>query len=231
MHGIAEPPADGWAGPRAVSYTPPGDAPSPVGRLDDPDLAYWLAFNRVKGIGPARFRLLLEAFGSAEAAWTADARAWQAAGLDTRSTASLERQRRTIVPEAQVERLVKLRVSVLCLRDTAYPRLLREIAQPPPVLYLRGTLVAEDEWAVAIVGTRRASTYGRQVTERLARELAEQRITIVSGLARGIDGVAHTATLDAGGRTIGVLGCGPDLVYPPEHARLAARHDWSRVRS
>lgn len=94
---------------------------------------------------------------------------------------------------------------------------------PPPVLYLRGAITTEDEWAVAVVGTRRATTYGRQITERLAGELAAQRITIVSGLARGIDTHAHTAALEAGGRTIAVLGCGPDLVYPPENARLAAR--------
>ncbi|MBF6589289.1 MAG: DNA-protecting protein DprA [Ktedonobacterales bacterium] len=220
---IAEAPADGWSIPRAVAYTAPEEAPTPTSGLDDPELAYWLAFNRAKGIGPARFRLLLEAFGSAEAAWAGDVRAWQAAGLDARTAAALEQQRRRIVPEAEVERLMRLRVGVVCLRDASYPRLLREIALPPPVLYVRGALAPDDDWAVAIVGTRRASAYGRQVTERLARELAEQRITIVSGLARGIDTVAHTATLDAGGRTIGVLGCGPDLVYPPENAKLAGR--------
>ncbi len=91
------------------------------------------------------------------------------------------------------------------------------------MLYVRGTLAPQDEWALAIVGTRRASPYGRQMTEKLATELARQSITIVSGLARGIDTVAHHATLEAGGRTLAVLGCGPDLVYPPENAKLAAR--------
>jgi DNA processing protein len=140
-----------------------------------------------------------------------------------RSVAALERQRRAMVPEAKLERLQKLRIGAICLRDTAYPRLLREIPLPPPVLYVRGTLEADDEWALAVVGTRRASPYGRQVTERLVRELAEQRITIVSGLGRGIDTVGHLAALDAGGRMLGMLGCGPDLVYPPENAKLAAR--------
>jgi DNA processing protein len=221
--GIAEPRGNSWSAPRAVTYASPNVMPPASGSLDDPELAYWLAFNRVKGIGPARFRLLLEAFGSAEAAWAADVESWQAAGMDARTAAAIERQRPTIVPEAEVDRLIQLRVGVLTLRNADYPRLLREIGQPPPVLYVRGTFTAEDEWAVAIVGTRRASVYGRQVTERLARELAEQHIAIVSGLARGIDSVAHTAALDAGGRTIGVLGCGPDLVYPPENAKLAAR--------
>jgi hypothetical protein len=171
--GIPEAPAEEWGAPRAVSYAEPEAAPRPAGRLDDPEVPSWLAFNRVKGIGPARFRLLLDAFGTAEAAWGARLNDWQAAGLDARTAAALEHQRRTIVPEAEVERLVKLHVGVLCLRDPEYPRLLRESPLPPPVLYVRGTLAPADEWAVAIVDTRRANAYGHQVTERLARELAE----------------------------------------------------------
>ncbi len=220
---IAEPPADGWIAPRAVAYTSPSDLPEPSYDLGDPDLPYWLAISRVKGIGPARFKLLLDAFGSAEAAWTASPAEWQRGGLDARTAAAFEQQRRRIVPEAEVERLVKLRVGVVRISDPRYPRLLREIPLPPPLLYVRGSLTDEDDWAVAIVGTRRATTYGKQVTERLASELAQQRVTVVSGLARGIDTHAHAAALDAGGRTIAVLGCGPDLVYPPENAKLAAR--------
>jgi DNA processing protein len=166
---------------------------------------------------------LLEAFGTAEEAWKASPAAWQAAGLNTRTNASLEQQRRRIAPEAELERLLRLRVGVLRLVDAEYPRLLREISQPPPLLYIRGQLTTEDEWALAVVGTRRVSAYGRQVTERLAGELAAQRITVISGLARGIDTFAHAAALEAGGRTIAVLGCGPDLVYPPDNAKLAAR--------
>lgn len=218
---IAEEP-DGWM-PRAVAYAPANDIPPAPLDLADADLPYWVALNRVKGIGPARFSLLLSAFGTAEAVWTSEPQAWLAAGLDARTAASFDEQRRRIVPEAEVERLVRLRVGVLRLADAAYPRHLREIPLPPPVLYVRGALTAEDEWSVAVVGTRRATAYGRQITERLAAELAGQRITIVSGLARGIDTHAHTAALEAGGRTIAVLGCGPDLVYPPENARLAAR--------
>jgi DNA processing protein len=218
---IAEQPGE-WA-PSAVSYVAPEQLPESASAFDDPELAYWVALNRVKGIGPARFRALLEAFGSAEAAWHGTLADWLVAGLDTRTAHSFDEQRRRIVPEAEVERLVRLRVSALRLTDAGYPRLLREAPMPPPVLYLRGAITAEDEWAVAVVGTRRATTYGRQITERLAGELAAQRITIVSGLARGIDTHAHTAALEAGGRTIAVLGCGPDLVYPPENARLAAR--------
>lgn len=220
---IAEAPGEGWRGPRAIAYTAAEAISAPTSDLSDPDLPYWLALNRVKGIGPARFRLLLDAFGSAEAVWRGEPAAWQAAGLDARTMAAFARQRQRIVPEAEVERLARLRVSALRVSDAAYPRLLREIPLPPPVLYVRGALLDDDEWAVAIVGTRHASVYGRQVTERLAGELAQQHITIVSGLARGIDTTAHTAVLETGGRTIAVLGCGPDLVYPPENAKLAAR--------
>ena len=220
---IAEPPADGWIAPRAIAYTSPSSLPEPRYDLSDPDLPYWLAVSRVKGIGPARFKLLLDAFGTAEVAWDASPAEWQRAGVDARAAAAFEQQRRRIVPEAEIERLVKLRVGVVRVSDPQYPRLLREIPLPPPILYVRGTLTAEDDWAVAIVGTRRATTYGKRVTERLAGELARQRVTVVSGLARGIDTHAHTAALEAGGRTVAVLGCGPDLVYPPENAKLAAR--------
>jgi DNA processing protein len=208
--------------PPAVPYIAPDDLPVPGDDLSDPDLPYWLALNRVKGIGPARFRLL-DAFGSAAEAWEAGPHAWRAAGLDARTTEALERQRLTIVPDAELERLIKLRVRAVRFIDPSYPRLLSEIPLPPAILYVHGEMAAEDEWALAVVGTRRASAYGRQMTERLVHELAAQRITTVSGLARGIDTHAHVAALDAGGRTIAVLGCGPDLVYPPENAKLAAR--------
>jgi DNA processing protein len=197
---------------KATSASPPGWIPAACGQLFS-----------VKGIGPARFRLLLDAFGSAAEAWSADARAWRAAGLDTRTTEALERQRPTIVPDAELERLITLRVRAVRFIDPGYPKLLNEIPLPPAILYVRGEVTTEDEWALAVVGTRRASAYGRQMTERLVQELAGQRITIVSGLGIGIDIYSHAAALDAGGRTIAVLGCGPNLVYPPENAKLAAR--------
>ncbi|HEX8998156.1 MAG TPA: DNA-processing protein DprA [Ktedonobacterales bacterium] len=215
-----------WSPPPAQPYLAPELAPEPMrsdAAMDDPDLPYWLALNRVKGIGPARFTLLLDACGSARAAWEASPMAWRAAGLDERTVGAFERQRRAITPEAELARLLALRVGALRVIDPGYPRLLREIPAPPPVIYVRGRLTPEDELAIGVVGTRQVSAYGRHVTERLAGDLAAQRVTIVSGLARGVDTHAHTAALDAGGRTIAVLGCGPDLVYPPDNARLAAR--------
>jgi DNA processing protein len=212
--------------PPALPYLGPDTLPRETydaqSEADD-DLPYWLAFNRVKGIGPARFGLLLGAFGSARVAWQAAPTALRSAGLDERTATSLVRQRARIEPAAEIDRLERLNVTALTLCDARYPALLREIVLPPPVLYLRGTLAPADEWAVAMVGTRRASAYGRHVAELLAGELAALGITVVSGLARGIDTFAHTAALAAGGRTIAVQGCGPDLVYPPENAKLAAR--------
>lgn len=187
-----------------------------------PDLAYYLAFTRVKGIGSARVRKLEARFVSLREAWHADGIDLTAAGLDERSVYAILSARKSIDPDAEIVRLSKAGAAALTWHDPAYPRLLREVADPPPVLFLKGELADADCCAVAIVGTRGATVYGRQVAERLAGELAQARITVVSGLARGIDAVAHQAALDAGGRTLAVLGCGADVIYPPEHRKLAA---------
>jgi DNA processing protein len=186
-------------------------------------LPYWVGFNIVPQIGPVRLRALLDRFGSPEAAWHADARALAAAGLDRRSLANLLAARRALDLEREVERIRRAGVTVLTWDDEAYPARLREIGAPPPVLYVRGTLSSEDEWSVAVVGTRSPSAYGLQMTRELAGVLARNRITVVSGLARGIDSEAHHAALAAGGRTIAVLGSGLDRLYPPENTDLA-RH-------
>ncbi len=185
------------------------------------DARYWIGFNIVRGIGPVRFRALLDHFGNAERAWRAPAEGLQAAGLDRRSLASLLTARSQLNLDDEIARIAAAGARVLTWESADYPRLLREISDAPPVLYVRGTLVEEDAWAVAVVGTRRASAYGRQVTRRLTSALARNGLTIVSGLARGIDAEAHSAALEAGGRTIAVLGCGIDQTYPPENRRLA----------
>jgi len=114
-------------------------------------------------------------------------------------------------------------VTVVRPEDDAYPVALRTLSEPPPLLYVRGTLRPEDAVAVAVVGARRATPYGLHIAEQLGRDLARHGVTVVSGLARGIDGAAHRGALAAGGRTLAVLGCGPDRAYPPEHARLLAQ--------
>jgi DNA processing protein len=119
------------------------------------------------------------------------------------------------------DQIQKKGIYVLTWLDESYPERLKEIEQPPPVLYLRGELIPEDSWAVAIVGTRRVTPYGRQVTEEVASFLAANGITVVSGLARGVDAIAHSAALRAGGRTLAVLGSGVDRIYPPENRAMA----------
>ncbi len=191
---------------------------------DEAELACWVAFSRVRGIGPMRFGRLLGHFGSAQAAWEAGRADLLASGLDARSIEALLAQRaKGPPPEAELEALAKAGAEAITLTDARYPDLLREIYLPPPVLFLRGALAPADGWAVAIVGTRRATSYGRQVADTLARGLAQHQVTVVSGLARGIDTVAHQAALAAGGRTLAVLGCGVNVTYPPENAKLAAR--------
>jgi len=111
---------------------------------------------------------------------------------------------------------------VMTWEDSDYPRRLKEINQAPPVLFVNGSINVEDDWAVAVVGTRRVTAYGRQVTAEIARFLAQNGVTVVSGLARGVDAIAHQTAIQAGGRTIAVLGNGVDVVYPPEHRKLAS---------
>ena len=187
------------------------------------DLRYWLGFSRVRGIGPLRLRSLLDCYGSIERAWHASAEQLRSAGVDGRSIGNLLKARSELDLDSEVERMEALGAHALTWDDPDYPRLLLETSAPPPVLYVKGRLKKEDGWAVAIVGTRRASTYGREATRRLASALARNGITIVSGMARGIDGVAHRAALESGGRTIAVFGCGIDQIYPPEHRKLASQ--------
>lgn len=185
------------------------------------DLRYFIGFNRVSGIGPAKVRRLLDFFGDLETAWTAGAFELARAGLDKRALENLLTARKEMNLEAEVERARRVCDRILTWDEPDYPRRLKEIPQPPPVLYIKGALTPEDEWALAVVGTRSASAYGKETARVLAGELARNKMTIVSGLARGIDAAAHVAALEAGGRTLAVLGNGIDIVYPSEHGKLA----------
>lgn len=185
------------------------------------DLKYWVGFNIVPGIGPARFRALLDHLSDLEAAWTAPVHELTRAGLDRRSIDNLLKTRTEISLDDEMGKIERAGVQILTWRDDAYPPQLRHVHSPPPVLYVKGELRPEDEWAVAVVGTRRATVSGKEATRTLVGNLARNGVTIVSGLARGIDAQAHRAALEAGGRTIAVLGSGIDIIYPPEHKKLA----------
>lgn len=186
----------------------------------DGDIGYWVGFSKVAGIGPARFRKMLAYFGNIQAAWQANPGELAAIGLDKRAIINLVKLRQSIDLPAEVDRLEKQAITALTWDDPAYPGPLRNIADPPFVLYVRGQLLAKDEWALAVVGTRSASVYGKEVTRSLVSGLAAAGVTIVSGLAMGIDTQAHQSAIDAGGRTIAVLGCGVDILYPQQNARL-----------
>ena len=187
------------------------------------ELRFWVGFSLIPGIGPVRIQRLLDYFGDLALAWLADRRELARAGLDAKTVETVAARRREIDLDGAMAKIERLGLRVLTLADPAYPEPLRHIYGPPPLLYLRGELAAADQWAVAVVGTRRATSYGREVAERLAGELARAGVTIVSGLAKGIDSQAHRGALAAGGRTIAVLGSGPDVVYPAENAALARR--------
>ena len=190
--------------------------------MDEVERTYWIAFTSVRGVGRVRFQQLEEHFASMADAWRAPAGELRAAGLDDAAVRAITQTRPDVDPDAEVARLHRGGVRAITWHDNEYPKQLREVYDRPPVLFVRGQLLPSDEWAVAVVGTRRVSVYGRQVAEEMARGLAANRVTVVSGLARGVDAVAHRAALEAGGRTIAVLACGLDLVYPPEHKKLAA---------
>ena len=182
---------------------------------------YWLAFNHVAGVGPLRLARLRQHFGSLDAAWHASEAALRDSGLDSRTLRNLLEARRTLDLGEIQQRLDSLGAAALTLEDPDYPDLLRELPDAPPVLYVRGTLSASDAWTIAIVGTRKATAYGRDTAYRLAADFAHEGITVVSGLALGIDAAAHKGALDNGGRTLAVLPCGIDTIYPPEHRALA----------
>jgi DNA processing protein len=182
---------------------------------------YWIGFNLVKGIGPVRLEKLLHYFGDIQTAWKARSYQLQAAGLNETLLRRMIDIRNRVSLDVMEQEIISRGIKVLTWDDPEYPDRLRQITQSPFVLYIKGEIDTDDIWAVAIVGTRRYTAYGRQVAENLSHTLAQNGITIISGLARGIDGIAHKAALAAGGRTIAVLGSGLDILYPPEHRDLA----------
>ena len=175
-------------------------------------------------VGPVLFGRLIERFGSAQAALGASAgQLAEIDGIGQTTADNLARERDTADVLGEVELAARHEVRIFCREDEGYPPLLRHLPDPPICLYVRGRLEPEDGVAVAIVGARRCSTYGREQARRFGYQLASNGLTVVSGLARGIDGESHKGALQAGGRTVAVLGNGLARLYPPEHADLAAQ--------
>jgi DNA processing protein len=191
--------------------------------MDAVSLTSWLALQTIDGVGDRTLLKLIQAFGSPGAVLTASQDELLRVGCSPELAESVRRGpeltiRRQI--DRQLKLVERLKIRVVTIFDQSYPARLRTIADPPPLLYVSGTLSPQDDAAVAIVGGRRATPSGRMSTEEIAKELAERGVTIVSGLARGIDAAAHRGALAGEGRTIAVLGCGIDRTYPPEHDAL-----------
>ncbi len=190
-----------------------------------------LILSRIPGVGPGRLRALLAAFGSAEAVAASSPRSLRMIeGIEEKTAAAVAAFFRSgAAGEAgrfaddQRMRLERSGASTVTLWDPAYPPSLRNIYDPPPLLFVRGTLRDEDAGSVAVVGTRRPSPYGLLMAERFSCALARFGLPVVSGLARGVDSAAHMASLRSGNRTIAVIGSGIDVVYPSENRGLAER--------
>ncbi len=182
---------------------------------------YWIGFNLIPGIGRVKFTQIENYFGDIEKAWHAGHDEFKKAGLDDSAVNSVVQWRPKISLDAEIEKLKKYNIKAFNYHDNGYPSRLKEIHDFPPVIYIRGNILDEDEYCLAVVGTRNPSAYGRQLTEEIVSELARNKITIVSGLAKGIDTIAHRSALNAGGRTVAVMGGGLDSVYPAENANLA----------
>lgn len=184
---------------------------------------YWLGFSLISGIGTKRILQLLQAFGVLSAAWGASEAALIQAGVDAATRSRLLQSRDQIKLEVEMARVRQVGASVITLDDAAYPPMLKPLPDAPAVLYVKGDLQPADARAVAMVGTRKATRYGHDVAQELAYKLAQQGVTIISGLAPGIDAAAHQGALNAGGRTLAVLGTGIDVIYPRENHPLAQK--------
>jgi DNA processing protein len=184
----------------------------------------WIALSFVIGVGSRTAAMLIDKFGSPAAAFESSAHSLESAGLRRDTIDAIKSSEPREKATREIEELARLGGEALILTDERYPALLRETYDPPIVIYCLGDLAsAFSQPAIAIVGSRRCSTYGRNVAEKLSRELAERGVTVVSGLARGIDSAAHRGALDGRGLTAGVMGTGLDAVYPKENRKLAAR--------
>lgn len=184
---------------------------------------FWIGFNKVKGIGSVRTRNLLNYFGKLSIAWNASALDLRQAGLGPKTIEAFLQERKSIDLIKEWDRMVQSGIQVITVNEEAYPAKLKTIEQPPPVIYVKGELIHSDDTAIAIVGTRHKTSYGKQVAAELSGFLAKNHITVVSGLARGIDSIAHEAAINSKGRTIAVLGNGVDIIYPPEHRDLTLK--------
>ncbi|NOK85746.1 MAG: DNA-protecting protein DprA [Chloroflexi bacterium AL-W] len=187
------------------------------------DAQYWLGFSLIPNIGGQRIHQLLHYFKDLTTAWKATEADYIKAGIPQKAAKSIVQARSKIDLQGELNKLTTLRAHLITWQDEAYPAHLRPLDDAPPLLYVRGALTVADEQSIAVVGTRKVTKHGRDTTFELCKRLAQHGVTIVSGLAHGVDTAAHQGALAGGGRTIAVLGNGVDKAYPPENRDLARR--------
>jgi DNA processing protein len=187
----------------------------------DESTQFWLAITQVEGLGVRGAHRLIEHFGSPHAAYMASLTELEGCGVPANVAQAIFAQAGLKEAEKEIEAAAKAGCQLLVYDSEDYPPLLKQIPDPPLVLYVRGDAKFLSQYAVAIVGTRKPSAYGSSVAHRLAHDLAERRLVVVSGMARGIDSAAHRGALEASGKTVAVLGSGLDVIYPRENKRLA----------
>jgi len=190
-------------------------------RFKQKNIREWIILSKAPRLGPAKFNQLMKYFGSVEKILSASFQELsKIPKIDQNTLGYITNKAKELSIEKDLDLMDKLGVGLITIEDAEYPSNLKMIFDPPFVLYVRGKLKKEDENSVAVVGTRRATNYAKITARRLARDLAKEGITVVSGMARGVDTSAHWGALEAGGRTIAVLGCGVDIVYPFENKEL-----------
>jgi len=181
---------------------------------------YWLGFSAFPGIGPLRFKLLLSYFGSAKKAWEVDKQELIKIGLGEKLTSRFSQFKSNFSIYQYIDKLKQNNIQFITLKDQLYPKLLAEIPDAPFVIYVRGNLNWNVTASIGVVGTRKMTGYGQEVTRKLVAGLADAGLTIVSGMAYGVDTVAHETAIENGGKTIAVLGCGVDMIYPASNTKL-----------
>lgn len=184
----------------------------------------YIALNMIDEVGPVRVRALLDRFGTPEAILDASRQdLLQVTGVGEGVARNVTGWRDAVDLDAELARIDKAGIRVVTRDDADYPKRLREIYDPPLVLYVRGAMSDRDKLSIGIVGSRRATIYGREMARKLSAQLAQLGVTVVSGLARGVDTAAHTGALQGKGRTVAVIGCGIDRVYPAENEKIAGQ--------
>lgn len=189
------------------------------------DLKYWVAFSYLSEIGSVRFKKMLDYFKDLKLAWEADAGEFKKVGFEEKIIEKIILKRKKINPDEKMEKVNNEKIGVITFNDLRYPKLLKEIDNFPALLFYKGDFQKHDEFSLAVVGTRKMSLYGKQIILKIVKDLAQNNLVIVSGLAKGVDALVHQVTLESNGRTIAVLGSGLDKksIYPFENQNLAQK--------